>query len=183
MIKTFRFILFISLLISGVSFTPKGKIISADKTVSWIQYTVNHPLHGATAVSNDFVCNIDYNPELKQIGKVAVSAKVSAFDSKNSNRDSNAMEAVEAIKFPTVKFISSAVNSSSGKLEVKGNLTFHGITKEISFNAEQKTEGNKLTVQGSFPVSLDAYKVEKPSLLGMKIDDEIKVEFKAVFNL
>jgi polyisoprenoid-binding protein YceI len=62
-------------------------------------------------------------------------------------------------------------------------LTFHGITKEISFNAEQKNEGDKLTVSGSFPVSLDAYKVERPSLLGFKIDDNLVVEFNAVFNL
>lgn len=181
--KFFRFILFTCLFIPNVSLVPKGKIISADKTASWIKYMVNHPLHKVTAVTGNFVCNIDYNPETKQIDKVAVSAKVSSFDSKNSNRDSNAMEAVEALKFPSVKFISSSVNPASGKLDVKGNLTFHGITKEISFNAEQKAEGNKLTVNGSFTVSLDAYKVEKPSLLGMKIDDEMNVEFKAVFSL
>lgn len=181
--KFFAFILSAFLLAVSTSFTPKGKIISADKTVSHIQYSVKHPLHSATAVTSDFVCNIDYNPESKQIDKVAVSTKVSSFDSKNSNRDSNAMEAVEALKFPTVKFISSSVNSSAGKLEVKGNLTFHGITKEIAFNAEQKIEGNKLVVSGSFPISLDEYKVEKPSLLGMKIDDKIMVEFKAVFSI
>src|SRR5262245_60933235 len=113
------------------SFILKGKIISADKSQSWIQYEVKHPMHDVTSVSNDFVCNIDYNPETKQIDKVAVSARVSSFDSKNSNRDSNAMEAVESIKYPTAKFISSSVNSSSGKLEIKGNFTFHGITKEI----------------------------------------------------
>ncbi len=168
---------------ANISFVLKGKIISADKTISSIQYTVKHPFHDATAVSDNFVCNIDYNSETKQIDKVAVSAKMSSFDSKNSNRDSNAMEAVEAVKYPTVKFISSSVNSSSGKLDIKGNLTFHGITKEINFNGEQKTEGNKLTVTGSFPISLDAYKVERPSLLGMKIDDEMIVEFKAVFNI
>jgi polyisoprenoid-binding protein YceI len=183
MTQLFRFILVAAILFPNVSFTPKGKIISADKTASWIQYTVKHPLHGATAVSNDFGCNIDYNPEKKQVDKVAVSAKVSAFDSKNSNRDSNAMEAVESIKYPSAIFISSSVTPSGGKLAVKGNLTFHGVTQEINFNAEQKTEGNKLTVNGSFSLSLDAYKVERPSLLGMKIDDEMFVEFKAVFNL
>lgn len=180
-----KFFLFSLLLAATTTFAfiLKGKIISADKKDSWIQYTVKHPMHGATAISNDFVCNIDYNPDTKQIDKVAVSAKISSFDSKNSNRDSNAMEAVEAIKYPTVKFISSSVSSSGGKLSIKGNLTFHGITKEISFDAEQKTEGNKLTVHGSFPVSLDAYKVERPSLLGLKIDNEMPIEFKAVFNL
>ena len=181
--KKLWFILFLSLIISNISFVLKGKIISADKTSSWIQYTVNHPLHKVDATSDNFVCNIDYNPDKKQIDKVAVSAKVVSFDSKNSNRDSNAMEAVESIKYPTVKFISNSVNTSGSKLDIRGNLTFHGITKEISFNADQKTEGDKLTVQGTFPVSLDAYKVDKPGLLGMKIDDELMVEFKAVFNL
>ena len=171
------------MLTSIFAFALTGKVIPVDKTSSWIQYTVNHPLHKATAVTSNFVCNIDFNPETKQINKVAVAAGVTTFDSKNSNRDSNAMEAIEAIKFPSVKFISTSVAVVAGKLSVKGNLTFHNIAKEISFTAEQKTEGGKLTVQGSFTVSLDEFKVPRPSLFSMKIDDNILVEFKTVFNI
>jgi polyisoprenoid-binding protein YceI len=170
-------------LFSIYAFVLTGNIIPVDKTGSWIQYTVNHTFHKATAVSNNFTCNIDFDPDARQVQKVAVSAAVGTFDSKNSNRDSNAMEAVEALKFSSVKFISSSVNSAGAKLSVKGNLTFHGITKEISFNAEQKTEGSKLTIQGSFKISLDEYKVERPSLLGMKIDDDVLVEFKTAFSI
>ena len=181
MTKFSRSIIFLLFFITTSSFIPKGKIIQADKTLSSIQYSVNHPLHSATAVSDDFICNIDYNVDLHQVDKVGVAIKVSTFDSKNSNRDSNAMEAVEALKYPYVKFISSSVTSSPGKLEIMGDLTFHGIANEIFFIAEQKTEADKLTVQGSFTISLDAFKVERPGLLGMKIDDEVKVEFTAVF--
>ena len=165
------------------SFIITGKIIKADKESSWLQYTVNHPLHKATAVTNNFICNIDFNPETKQINKAAVSAGVGTFDSKNSNRDSNSLEAVEALKFPSVKFISTSITQSENRLTMKGNLTFHGMTKEISFAAEQKTEGNKLTVQGSFKISLDEFKIARPSLFAMKIDDEIVVEFKTVFSI
>src|SRR5436190_2287115 len=133
----FLFAVFITLT-NIYAFTLTGKIISADKSNSWIQYTVNHTLHSATAITHSFICNIDFNTETKQINKVAVAAGVGTFDSKNSNRDSNAMDAVEALKFPSVKFISTSIAFTENKLTVKGNLTFHGITKEISFNAEQK---------------------------------------------
>ena len=171
------------ILMNIYAFTLTGKIVSVDTSNSWIQYTVDHTFHSATAVTHSFICNIDFNTETKQINKVAVAAGVGTFDSKNSNRDSNAMEAVEALKFPSVKFISTSIAFAENKLAVKGNLTFHGITKEISFNAERKNSGSGFMITGSFTVSLDEFKVERPSLLGMKIDDSILIEFKAVFNI
>lgn len=182
----FRFasVLFVFItVISSYAFTLSGRIISIDKSSSWVQYTVNHTFHKATAVSNNFICNIDFNTDAGQINNVVVAVGVETFDSKNSNRDSNAMEAVEALKFPSVKFISSSVTSVAGKLLVKGNLIFHGKTKEFHFDAEQNTVGNMLTVTGSFTVSLDQFQVERPSLLGMKIDDGIFIEFKTVFKI
>ena len=176
-------IFFFLMVIGTYAFTISGKIISVDKSNSWVQYTVNHTFHKATAVSNDFICNIDFNTDTRQINNVVVAIRVGTFDSKNSNRDSNAMEAAEALKFPSVKFISSSVTPVAGKLLVKGNLIFHGITKEFHFDAEQNTVGNMLTVTGSFTVSLDQFSVDRPSLLGMKIDDNILIEFKTIFKI
>src|SRR5258705_2227392 len=148
------FLLFAFITLTNIySFTLTGKIISADKSNTWIQFTVNHTFHSATAVTHSLICNIDFNTETKQINKVAVAAGVETFDSKNSNRDSNAMDAVEALKFPSVKFISTSIAFTENKLTVKGNLTFHGITKEISFNAEQDISFSILTVKGSFNVN------------------------------
>jgi polyisoprenoid-binding protein YceI len=163
------------------AFAPAEKIIRADKANSFIQYTVNHPFHSATAVTNNFICNIDFNSDTRQVNKVVVAVGLGTFDSKNSNRDSNAMEAVEALRFPSVKFISTSIAFAENKLAVTGNLTFHGITKEISFSAQQKINLSLFTVTGSFTVSLDEFKVERPSLLGMKVDDAILIEFKTVF--
>ena len=176
-------LLFVFIGMGTFAFTIAGKIISADKSNSWVRYTVDHTLHKATAISNDFICNIDFNSDTKQINNVVAAVGIGTFDSKNSNRDSNAMEAVDALKFPSVKFISSSVSSVAGKLFIKGNLIFHGVTKEFHFDAEQIISGNLVTVTGSFTVSLDQFKVERPSLLGMKIDDTILVEFKTVFKI
>ncbi len=47
----------------------------------------------------------------------------------------------------------------------------------------QKWSGNKLEVDGKFDLSLTAFKVERPTLLFMPVNDLLKFKFKEVFDL
>ena len=69
------------------------------------------------------------------------------------------------------------------QLKVSGKLLFHGVTRDLVFDAIPKWENNKLTVTGEFAISLTAYKIERPSLLLVPVNDDLHFTFKSVFNL
>ncbi len=158
--------------------------LTADKATSTLIYSAKHPLHKWEGVSKDVNCAIIYNDDTKKPENVAVSAKVASFDSDNNNRDSHAIEVLEGIKYPNVTFVSSAIKAGeNGTLNVSGTLTFHGVTKPISFEVTRKDAGGKMTMTGEFPVSLTEYNVERPSLLGIKTEDSMTLRFNVTFAL
>jgi polyisoprenoid-binding protein YceI len=159
---------------------PKVKIM-ADKKESVIEYSMTHPLHSWTAENKDVTSIILTDKDKSKIYKVAVSVKVSSFDSKNANRDSHMIEATEALKYPIISFTSNSIQADGNALKIKGQLTFHGVTQEISFDGKKEMINNKLQVTGSFTVKLTDYKISPPSLMGSSVEDAFKINFKVLY--
>lgn len=158
--------------------------VMADKGSSTVTYAAKHPLHNWEGVSHDVNCAMIYNDETKQPESIAVSIKVASFDSDNNNRDSHAMETLEGIKYPNVTFTSSDVKAEdAGALTAKGTLTFHGVAKPVTLQATRKEASGKMTLTGEFPVTMSDYKIERPSLMGMKTEDGMMLRFNVVFPL
>jgi polyisoprenoid-binding protein YceI len=157
--------------------------ITANQKKSHITYFMQHPAHNWQGVSKEMVCNIAYNDAKGQIGQVGVSAPIASFDSKNSSRDSHALEVLDALKHPNVSFLSTKITENDGELSIEGNLTFHGITQPIAFKAQKTLKGKSLQVEGSFEVSLTQHQVERPSFLLVPTKDEVKISFVAHFDL
>ena len=168
-----------------VSFSANAQVIRlrANQDESFLKYKLTHPLHEVEATSNKGVCIVNIDTASKEIKQTLVEAPVTSFDSGNSNRDSHAMEVIDAIKYPVAKFLSSDIVYKGDTLIVSGAMTFHGITKNIIFDAVQKMDGNKLEIDGSFKLSLTAYKVDRPTLLMMPVDDLLTFTIKEVFDL
>ena len=157
--------------------------IFSDKKKSEIKYSMTHPLKKWTALSKNVNGVIMYNSQEGTIESVAISVPVSSFDSKNSNRDSNALEVLEALKYPNVKFSSRNIKKSGNDLIIKGSLDFHNVTKEIELKAKQNASKSDITVLGNFTINMKDYNIQTPSLLGMKTDEEINLEFKIFFKI
>ena len=119
----------------------------------------------------------------RTIKKVEVQVDVTTFDSGNSNRDSHAMEVIDALDYPDADFTSSSVKSSGDSLKVYGKLTFHGVTKDIVISAFEKWNGKNLIVKGNFNISLTEFKIDRPSLLLIPVNDALKFSFVENFNL
>lgn len=161
----------------------KRKLV-ADKSLSTVAYAAKHPLHKWEGVSHDVNCALVYNDETKQAETVAVSIRVASFDSDNGNRDSHAMEVLEGLKYPNVTFVSSDLKAgANGELTATGSLTFHGVTKPVTLQATRKDTGGKMMITGEFPISLTTFGVERPSLLGLKVEDQMTLRFNIVFPM
>ena len=176
--------LLLLLLLIPVSFLfSQVKRLEAVKKDSFITYKITHPLHEVEATSKYALCLVDADLKTKQIKDVSVQVDVTSFDSGNSNRDSHAMEVVEALLYPDARFVSTSVTQNGDSLQVWGNLTFHGITKKTFMTAVDHWTADKLTVDGGFNISLTAFHVKRPSLLLMPVSDTLQFKFEQVFNL
>lgn len=143
---------------------------------STLQYLLKHPMHKVRGVSKEFRATVDLSSDTVT-SKIRVAADVSSFDSGNSNRDSHALEAVHSIKHPRVEFVSESVRKEGDKYRVAGNLTFHGVTRPIDFLVTPKVEGGKVNVKGGFAIKLSDYRVKRPSLMFVPVEDKLTIEF------
>ncbi|GAB4048089.1 YceI family protein [Spirosoma litoris] len=174
----------IGILFAFTSAPMTKRKIMADKALSTVTYSAKHPLHKWDGVSKEVNCAIMYNDDTKQPESVAVSLKVSSFDSDNNNRDSHAMEVLDGLKYPNVTFVSSDIKAGeNGTLTAKGTLTFHGVAKPVTLEATRKDAGGKMTLTGEFPVNMSDYNIERPSLMGLKTEDAMTLKFNVVFGL
>jgi polyisoprenoid-binding protein YceI len=152
-----------------------------EKKKSSITYSMNHLLHAWDGTSSDLNGAVQLKAD-GSIEKVAIVTKVSAFDSKSSNRDAHLLEVVEALKFPNISFYSTAITpAKDGSLDVKGVLQFHGVNKETTFKATTKTVNGATQVTGNFIFLLEDFKIERPSFMLKPVDNEVKVKFDVFY--
>jgi len=163
--------------------TPVVSKIFADKTKSTVTYSLSHPLHKWDGTSKDVSSLIVYNRGNKTIDNVAVAIKIASFDSENANRDSHTIEVLEAIKIPNVTFTSTSIKAEGEELKIVGNLTFHGVTKPITFSVKENNNGKELVVTGNFEIKITDFKITPPSLMGLATEDLIKIRFSVTYPL
>lgn len=173
--RIITFLLFLPVFIHAQTKKP------IDKKKSTITYSMNHLLHAWDGTSNELNGVVQLNSK-NELEKVAIVSKVSAFDSKSSNRDSHMLEVTEAIKFPNISFYSTSLTESKkGEWDVKGILQFHGVNKEINFKANAKESNGITQMNGNFIFLLEDFKIERPSFMLKPVDNEVKVRFEVFF--
>lgn len=59
-----------------------------------------------------------------------------------------------------------------------GSLTIHGVTKQVTIPGKIISSGNELKLEFKFPVKLEDFKVEIPTLVFQKIAEEVAVSGK-----
>jgi polyisoprenoid-binding protein YceI len=184
MIKNY-FSIIIILLCTTTSFAQKLKLkkLYADKNKSDITYAMNHPLHAWTGVSSNILSVMLLDTSNMEINELAVVVKIASFNSKNSNRDSNTIEVTEALKYPNVSLSSNSIYQYKDRLTVKGTLKFHGISKEIIFDAQKEIIKDEIKVTGNFKILMTDFKIKPPKLLGIATDKNIKLSFTVFYKL
>ena len=135
-------------------------------------------MHEFDGTCKDLECSAQIDDSSHAITKTSFSADVSTFDSGNSNRDSHAMEVLDALSYPEVTFVSTAITESASELTVHGNLTFHGKSQPVTLKANAHEAGKFLEITGNADVSLTAFGIERPSLLLIPVQDTIRISFR-----
>ena len=140
-----------------------------------IKYYGTHFLHDWIGISNDLNGNVFIDNNNSEY-LVELNVPLISFSSNNSNRDSNMLIHTEAFSYPEVIFKSTNIALNQNSAMVEGDLLFHGVTKKIKSTAVIDI-ANGFVAKGSFNINLRDYKVDPPTLMFIKINDIIKIEY------
>lgn len=148
------------------------KIISTKSTVTFFSSAT---LENITATTNKGKSVID-----TLNGKIAFSIPIKSFQFDRSLMQEHFNEKyMESEKYPKASFTGTIEGWEKGKsMEhalAKGKLTIHGVTNEITASGSVKFINKKLIITAIFNVKLEDYGVEVPTLMFLKIAEEVEV--------
>jgi polyisoprenoid-binding protein YceI len=155
---------------------------SFETTASSVTYSMRHKLHSWEGVSKDLKVATKWNEQKNEIEQISIVVNVATFNSGLSSRDSHMMEVLDGLTYPRIIFSSSNVQYTPDGILVKGKLQFHGVEKMIETKVKLEKNNRRWVFTGSLPVLLEDYKVERPGLLFVKVDNLVKIDFQVAYN-
>jgi polyisoprenoid-binding protein YceI len=114
-----------------------------DPPHSAAQFSVRHM--GISTVRGTFTKvsgDVNYSPSDPSKSSVEVTIDANSVDTRVERRDNDLRSAhfLDVAKYPTITFRSKHVEAASaGKLKVTGDLTIHGVTKEVVLDIDGPT--------------------------------------------
>jgi polyisoprenoid-binding protein YceI len=177
-------------LTAALAASPAAGTYALDPAASSARFHVVHKLHRVDGESRALEGKAVVKPDGTVLAMVR--APVASFRSGDGNRDAHMLEVLEAGSFRFVVFKGiahldgPAVAASGGRettLEMAGELELHGVKRPLSLplRIEPGPDGT-VRARGSFAVSLDAHRVERPSLLFVRIDDACGIDLELVLR-
>ena len=155
---------------------------SFETSASSVTYSMVHKLHSWEGVSKDLKVATKWNEQKNEIEQISIVVNVATFNSGLSSRDSHMMEVLDGLTYPRIIFSSSNVQYTPEGILVKGKLQFHGVERMIETKVKLEKINRKWMFTGSLPVLLEDYKVERPGLLFVKVDNLVKINFQVGYN-
>ncbi len=178
---------------TGGDLTGSWSVVQGDN--SFVGYRVNETLAniGAqTAVGRTSNIEGSLQYDGSAITSVDITADLTTLKSDKSQRDGQLRtQAIETNKFPTATFKLSdpieigdvPADGASVTKTVSGQLTLHGVTKDVSIDIQGALQNGQLVVVGSTTIQFADYDVSQPvSFNVVSIDDHGVMEFQLVFQ-
>jgi polyisoprenoid-binding protein YceI len=119
-----------------------------------------------------------------------VSADLTQLESDESRRDDAIRtNGLESASYPTATFeltepISFGEQPAEGQVvtvEATGNLTLHGVTREVTFPLEGRWDGGQIAVVGALDIDFADYDISPPSIGPATVEDQGTIELQLVF--
>lgn len=151
--------------------------------------------HSPTFAIRDFSGEAIWDPGAPAQSSLRVQIRADSLEVMDDikSKDRREMEStmnqdvLESAKYPTIVFESTAssVNQiGDGRYQVKvnGNLSLHGVTKNLTVPAQLAVLGDMFRASGEFPLLQASYGIQPVSVAGgtLKLKDELKFTFDIV---
>lgn len=151
--------------------------------------------HNPTIGMRDFDGTIECEPETYDHAMIRIAVRTGALEvlDEIKSDDRKKLEEImygsvlEISRYPDAVFVSKEVtvqklSADLLRVHVTGDLTFHGVAREHSFDARATAVGTMLRISGGFPLRQSDYGIQPFSFAGgaLRLKDEIKFSFELV---
>lgn len=181
--KQMKLALLCLLILPGLSVMAQDKFLTKNGDVSFYSEA---PLENIEAMNRQVVGVIDI-----QKNEVAVTMLMKAFEFEKALMQEHFNENyVESDKFPKASFkgkftASDAIDPNSNTLyevDITGDLTIHGVTKNINAKGSVEFKGGQLLAKSTFKVAVKDFEIEIPKVVNQNIAEEIEVKVDLACN-
>lgn len=128
------------------------KLVPADSKVAFQYQQLGVKLDGHF---KQFSGDIQFDPANPGAGRAALDVALASVDAGSPDADSEVVTApwFNVEKFPKAHFESTSIKSQgAGQIEVAGKLSIKGVTRDVSFPATFKEDGQSGTFTGSLTI-------------------------------
>lgn len=180
-----------TVLILGLSFGAKGQTWEADIDHSSLSFSVSHMVVSEVIGRfDDFEVTLVAKGDEFENAQISFEAKVESINTSNSDRDEHlkSSDFFDTDKYPVMRFKGKNFKKVSGKkYTLIGDLTMHGITKEVSlevtFNGVIGTDDRDKKAGFKIKGNIDRYDygLKYNSILdvgGLAIGREVEIEVR-----
>jgi len=169
--------------VAGAASNAKFEVEGTDE--SRVQFVSNAPLEKISGVGHKVTGDLDIDPGAISKAKGKIELDVASIRTSVDLRDDHLRSDawLDAKKYPKIKFELGKIEGADKltpnqavDVKVKGKLTMHGVTREETATAKVRWVPEKgIRIQANFKVNLTNYKIEVPSLVRLKVSDEIEL--------
>jgi polyisoprenoid-binding protein YceI len=177
-------IISIALLILSAQFTvAQGKYLTNNGVISFYSHTV---IEDITATNEKVAAVID-----SENGQVAIIVVMNEFQFEKRLMQEHFNENyVESEKFPKATFSGQISNNAEVQyqtpgeyqVEVAGEMTIHGITREISSTGTIEVNQNTITARTKFMLNPEDYEIKIPKVVRNNIAERMEISAELVCN-
>lgn len=182
--KTFLKALTLALVLPALALAePVTYKVDADH--SGVSFSIRHFVTNTPGRFRDFDGVIKYDAKNPAASSVEFTVQAASIDTANNNRDEHLRSAdfFDVQKFPTLTFTSTkVVPKDADTLEVTGNFTMHGVTKQITIPVEilgfaKTPRGEKAGFETDFKINRKEFGITWNNMMdsGPVLGDDVKI--------
>lgn len=79
--------------------------------------------------------------------------------------------------YPTANFVSTSIEGEDGEYKVSGNLTLHGVTKNVTFTTDVELDEETLIAEAEFSINRKDFDINYDGLAGDLIREKVLMLF------
>ena len=169
-----------------------ANVMAADYVVdkegqhAFVNFKISHLGYSyITGTFKDIDGKFSFDAAKPEDSKIEFNVNTASVFTNNAERDKHisSKDFLDVAKFADAKFVSTAVKSTGDKTaDVTGDLTFHGVTKPVTFKATFNGEGKdpwggeRAGFNATTTLNLNDFGIKGPGATSQTLDLDISVE-------
>jgi len=142
-----------------------------------------HPIHGeAEGLEGSIEASLaDGRIDISEGPTMQIELPVDRLKSGKRLEDAEMMRRIDARRFPRITGQTTEVKENNGRYRVRGDLTFHGVTRQVEGEVTiSAPDGRSLVIEGEQVFDIRDFGVDPPKILMLKVHPDVRVRVKVV---